>query len=97
MGLFCMKKALPDRRESQSHRLQLKATKRRSLNSFINKTGQQAAQPAPLSVDPSSEFLQAVDGKDSVQVFAIMDDLMDTLRATAPRVYDHIMRKVKEL
>ena len=60
-------------------------------------TGQQAAQPTPLSVDPSSEFLQAVDGKGSVQVFAVMDDLMDTLRATAPRVYDHIMRKVRDI
>lgn len=60
-------------------------------------TGQQAAQPTPLSVDPSIEFLQAVDGKDSVQVFAVMDDLMDTLRATAPRVYDHIMRKVRDI
>ena len=55
------------------------------------------AESTPLSVDPSSEFLQAVDGKDSVQVFAVMDDLMDTLRVTAPRVYDHIIRKVKEL
>lgn len=60
-------------------------------------TGQQTTQPTPLSVDPSSEFLQAVDGKDSVAVFAIMDDLMDTLRATAPRAYDSIMRKLREL
>lgn len=60
-------------------------------------TGQQAAQPTPLSVDPSSEFLQAVDGKDSVAVFAVMDDLMDTLRVTAPRAYDHVLRKIKEL
>lgn len=60
-------------------------------------TGQQTAQPMPLSVDPSSEFLQAVDGKDSVAVFSIMDDLMDTIRATAPRAYDHVMRRVREL
>lgn len=60
-------------------------------------TGQQTVQPTPLFVDTSSEFLQAVDGKDSVAVFAVMDDLMDTLRATAPRVYDRILRRVKEL
>ena len=60
-------------------------------------TGQQAAQPTPLTVDPSSEFLQAVDGKDSVAVFAIMDDLMDTIRVTAPRAYDSVMRKVRDL
>ena len=60
-------------------------------------TRQQTAQPTPLSVDPSSEFLQAVDGKDSVQVFAIMDDLMDTIRATAPRVYDRVMEMVRNI
>lgn len=60
-------------------------------------TGQQTAQPTPLSVDPSSEFLQAVDGKDSVAVFQVMDDLMDTIRVTAPRAYDNVMRRVREL
>lgn len=60
-------------------------------------TRQQAAQPTPLSVDPSSEFLQAVDGKDSVAVFSIIDDLMDTVRVTAPRAYDSVMRRVLEI
>lgn len=60
-------------------------------------TGQHTAQPTPLSVDPSSEFLQAVDGKDSVAVFAVMDDLMDTIRVTAPRAYDSVMRRVREI
>lgn len=60
-------------------------------------TGQQTAQPTTLSVDPSSEFLQVVDGKDSVAVWAVMDDLMDTLRVTAPRVYDSVMRRVREI
>lgn len=60
-------------------------------------TRQQAAQPTPLSVDPSSEFLQAVDGKDSVAVFSIIDDLMDTIRVTAPRAYESVLRKLKDL
>lgn len=60
-------------------------------------TGQQTAQPTPLSVNPSSDFLQAVDGKDSVAVFAIMDDLMDTIRVTEPRAYDSVMRKIREI
>lgn len=60
-------------------------------------TSQQTAQPTPLSVNPDSEFLQAVDGKDSVIVFGIIDDLMDTLQATAPRVYYSVMQKVKEI
>lgn len=60
-------------------------------------TRQQAAQPTPLSIDPSSEFLQAVDGKDSVAVFFIIDDLMDTIRVTAPRAYESVLRKLKDL
>lgn len=60
-------------------------------------TSQQTAQPTPLSVDPDSEFLQAVDGKDSVAVFAVIDDLMDTLRVTAPKVYYSILRRVNDL
>ena len=60
-------------------------------------TGQQQVQPTPLDISGESEFLQAVNGKDSTSVWAIMDDLMDTVRATAPRAYEHVMRKVKEL
>lgn len=60
-------------------------------------TGQQAAQPTPLAVDPSSAFLQVVDGKDSVAVFAVMDDLMDTLSVVAPRVHASVMAKLREI
>lgn len=60
-------------------------------------TGQQQKQAVPLETGGDSEFLQAVDGKDSVAVWAIMDDLMDTLHATAPRVYDRILRRVRDL
>ena len=60
-------------------------------------TGQQAVQPTPLAVDPSSAFLQVVDGKDSVAVFAVMDDLMDTLRVVAPRVYASVLEKIKRI
>ena len=57
----------------------------------------QVAQPTPLSVDSTGEFLSLVDGKCSTAVWAIMDDLMDTIRVTAPRVYDSIVRKIKEI
>lgn len=60
-------------------------------------TGQQQAQPTPLSVDPDSEFLQAVDGKNSVAVFAVIDDLMDTLKSVNPKVYATIMNKILNL
>lgn len=60
-------------------------------------TGQQAAQPAPLDISGESEFLQAVNGRDSVAVWAIMDDLMDTVRVTAPRAYDNVMRRIRAI
>lgn len=51
----------------------------------------------PLDVTGESEFLQAIDGKDSTAAWEIMDDLMDTIRATAPKVYDSVMAKIKEI
>lgn len=41
-----------------------------------------------------SDFLQAVSGKDGASVWAIMDDLMDTLQVVNPKVYTSIMRKI---
>lgn len=41
-----------------------------------------------------SEFLQAIAGKDPAAVWAIMDDLMDTLQVTNPRAYAGIMRRI---
>lgn len=60
-------------------------------------TGQQQKQPVPLSVSGDSEFLQTVDGKESTSVWSVMDDLMDTLKIVNPRVYESVMRKIKEL
>lgn len=60
-------------------------------------TGQPATQPTPLAVNPSSEFLQAVSGKDSTAVFAVVDDLMDTLRVTAPRAYAGVLRRLRDI
>lgn len=57
-------------------------------------TPQEQKQPLPLDVSGDSEFLQAVNGKDSRAVWLIMDDLMDTIRVTAPRVYASVMRRV---
>ena len=42
-----------------------------------------------------SEFLQAVKGKPPSEVWAIMDELMDTLRMINGRVYESIMRKIQ--
>lgn len=58
-----------------------------------------SAAPAP-EVFPAysdSDFCRAIAGKDIRAVMEIMDDLMDTLSVTAPRVYNNIMRKVNAL
>lgn len=60
-------------------------------------TGQQQKQPVPLSVSGDSEFLQAVDGKESTSAWSVMDDLMDTLKTVNPRVYESVLRKIREL
>lgn len=59
--------------------------------------------PAPKSYDEmvgdfgDSDFLQAVTGKDAAQAWAVIDELMDTLRVVNSRVYDSVMRKIREI
>ena len=60
-------------------------------------TGQQQKQPMPLDISGDSEFLQAVNGKDSKKAWHIMDELMDTLKVVNTRAYDGVMRKIMEL
>lgn len=67
------------------------------LNDVMQMMKLSAAENKPLDVSGDSEFLQAVDGKDSVATWNIIDDLMDTLKATAPRVYNSIMQRIREL
>ena len=56
-----------------------------------------SAENTPIDVSGDSEFLKAVKDKNSAAVWAILDDLLDTLKATAPRVYESVLRKIKEL
>ena len=64
-------------------------------------TYSESAKPvkAVISAEPvarygDSEFLKAVDGKDPAKVWAIMDDLMDSLRVVNRRVYDHFVQRL---
>lgn len=43
----------------------------------------------------SSDFLQAVRDKRPADVWAVMDELMETLAAVNPRVYDGVMRQIR--
>lgn len=51
----------------------------------------------PLEVYGESEFLWAVDGKDSAEVWSIMDELMNTLSVVNPKAYNSVMEKIKGL
>lgn len=55
------------------------------------------AAPATLGNYGDSDFLVVVAGKVPSDAWGIMDDLMDTLRVVNPRVYESVMRKMKQL
>lgn len=55
------------------------------------------AQSSILDNYGDSDFLLVVSGKDSAEAWGVIDDLMDTLRVANPRVYDSVMRKLKQL
>lgn len=57
-------------------------------------SGMMLARPVLLQAGAESEFLQAACGKDSEKVWAVMDDLMSTLRVVNPRAYESVMRRI---
>ena len=62
-------------------------------------TSYSEAAPAETALDlyGDSDFLQAVAGKDQAAAWAVMDELMDTLRVVNSRAYDSVMRKLIKL
>ena len=42
-------------------------------------------------------FLKAVENKNSVKVFDIIDELMDVIKVTNGRLYNSVMRKIDEI
>lgn len=55
------------------------------------------SDPEPLDDYGDSEFLIAIRGKVPADAWHVVDDLMDTLKAVNPRVYDSVMRKMRAL
>lgn len=47
--------------------------------------------------DANSEFMQTIEGKDLNHVLAIIDETMDTLQTTLPRIYNCMMAKLREI
>lgn len=44
-----------------------------------------------------SEFLQTVAGRYPADVWAVMDELMETLAIVNPRLYNGVMRRINEI
>lgn len=42
-----------------------------------------------------SEFLEAIEGKYADDIWPIMDELMESMAVLQPRIYDQVMRKVR--
>ena len=57
---------------------------------LLNKRNAAEALTAPLN----SEFLQAISGRKSSEMWAVMGELMDTLQAINPRLYNSVLRKI---
>ena len=51
----------------------------------------------PLDVSGTSEFLEAVDGKSGEAVWAIIDELVSAVKTLHPRMYDSVIKKIKNL
>ena len=50
-----------------------------------------------IDFDSGSEFSRAIDGREAYSVWAVMDELMEVLNATNPRLFDGVMRKIHEI
>ena len=57
---------------------------------LLNKRNAAEALTAPLN----SEFFQAISGRKSADMWAVMGELMDALQAINPRLYNSVLRKI---
>lgn len=51
--------------------------------------------PQGIGDHGDSEFLQAIKGRSEAEIFPLMDELMETILITNPRLYQGVMRKIK--
>lgn len=56
-----------------------------------------AAVKKKLTAYGDSEFLQLIDGKDSAAVWAVIDELMSTLKISNARMYNAIIQRIKNI
>lgn len=49
-----------------------------------------------VDIDSDSEFARVVNGRNADDVWAVIDELMTTISVTNPRLYNAVMRKLRE-
>lgn len=49
-----------------------------------------------VAYEGDTEFSQAIAGRDPVEMWGVMDELMTTLQVVNPRLYAGVMRKIAE-
>lgn len=47
--------------------------------------------------EPESEFMQMIDGMNPSDYLDVMDELMNTVKALIPKLYDGVMRRLSEI
>ena len=47
--------------------------------------------------EPQSEFMQMIDGMNPSEYLNVMDELMTTVKALIPKLYDGVMRRLSEI
>lgn len=52
---------------------------------------------ADVKLSGNSDFLSIVNNKNLQDVFAVIDELMETLKITNNRLYEGVMRKIEKL
>ena len=55
------------------------------------------AAPAVPQIPAESEFLRLALSGDPVRVWPVLDELMGTLEAMQPRMYEAVMRRLREI
>lgn len=59
------------------------------------RSGYSYAEP-PKTYDSDSEFMNEIRNRDLIDILPVMDELMDTLKVMMPRLYEGVMRKIRE-
>ena len=47
--------------------------------------------------EPKTEFMQMIDGMNPSDYLDVMDELMNTVKALIPKLYDGVMRRLSEI